>query len=160
MTKSSAIVSTKGEETTLGLVLNDHCRNRTAAIARSHGARALGNVLPGASVGLFMGRYLSGALNGYRLFRRDVFADFRYTSRNFEIETEIIANKSRKGYRVVEVVSRERVRAGGGMKSSAMRHGSRFLARTIWEGFRGVKPRTAPAVEGVPAGSPESAGGA
>ena len=101
-----------------------------------------------------MGRYLSDALNGYKLFRREVFTDFRYGSRNFEIEIEIIANALRKGYRVVEVISHERARAGGVMKSSAVRHGPRFLARIIWEGFKGVKAKDAPAVVGAPAAPP------
>jgi len=82
---------------------------------------------------------LSDALNGYKLFRRDVFTDFVYTSRMFEIEIEIIANTLRKGYRVVEVISHERARAGGEMKSRVVRHGTRFLARIIWERMRGIR---------------------
>jgi glycosyltransferase involved in cell wall biosynthesis len=121
--------------------------------------RALGNVFLSASVGLFMGRYLSDALNGYKLFRRDVFTDFRYGSRNFEIEIEIIANTLRKGYRVVEVISHERARAGGEMKSSAIRHGPRFLGRILWEGLKGVKPVGVPAPAGAPAAPPESVAG-
>jgi hypothetical protein len=106
--------------------------------------RALGNVFLSASLGLCTGRYLSDALNGFKLFRRDVFTDFPYTSRMFEIEIEIIANTLRKGYRVVEVISHERSRAGGEMKSRVVRHGTRFLARIIWEGMKGVKPLQAP----------------
>lgn len=115
--------------------------------------RALGNVFLSASLGLCTGRYLSDALNGYKLFRRDVFTDFRYTSRMFEIEIEIIANTMRKGYRVVEVISHERSRAGGEMKSRVVRHGTRFLARILWEGAKGVKPLgrvAAPAASAAP----------
>jgi hypothetical protein len=83
-------------------------------------------------------------LNGYKLFRRDVFTSFKYTSRMFEIEIEIIANTLRKGYRVVEVISHERARAGGEMKSRVVRHGTRFLMRAVWEGIRGVKPAVQP----------------
>jgi glycosyltransferase involved in cell wall biosynthesis len=107
--------------------------------------RALGNVFLSASLGLATGRYLSDALNGFKLFRRDVFTDFAYTSRMFEIEIELIANAMRKGYRVVEVISHERARAGGEMKSRVVRHGTRFLARIVWEGFKGVKPAGAKA---------------
>lgn len=102
--------------------------------------RALGNVFLSAAFGLCTGRYLSDALNGFKLFRRDVFTSFTYTSRAFEIEIELIANAMRKGYRVVEVVSHERSRAGGEMKSRVIRHGTRFLLRILWEGIRGVKP--------------------
>jgi glycosyltransferase involved in cell wall biosynthesis len=105
--------------------------------------RAIGNVFLSGALGLSVGRYLSDALNGYKLFRRDVFTSFEYTSRMFEIEIEIIANTMRKGYRVVEVVSHERARAGGEMKSRVVRHGTRFLMRIIWEGFKGVKPAVA-----------------
>jgi glycosyltransferase involved in cell wall biosynthesis len=106
--------------------------------------RALGNVFLSGALGLSVGRYLSDALNGYKLFRRDVFTSFAYTSPMFEIEIEIIANTLRKGYRVVEVVSHERARAGGEMKSRVVRHGTRFLLRIIWEGLKGVKPAVQP----------------
>jgi len=107
--------------------------------------RALGNVFLSAALGLATRRYLSDALNGFKVFRRDVFTDFDYTSKNFEIEIEIVANTLRKGYKVVEVCSHERARAGGVAKSRVIRHGSRFLGRIIWEGIRGVKPEGAKA---------------
>lgn len=114
--------------------------------------RALGNVFLSASFGLCTGRYLSDALNGFKLFRRDIFTDFTYTSKNFEIEIEIIANTLRKGARVREVISHERARAGGEMKSRVIRHGTRFLLRIFWEGLKGVKPKTEPAT------APETSG--
>jgi glycosyltransferase involved in cell wall biosynthesis len=106
--------------------------------------RALGNVFLSATLGLCTGRYLSDALNGYKAFRKEIFSGFVYTSKAFEIEIEIIANTLRTGLRVVEVISHERARAGGEMKSRVVRHGTRFLARMIWEGFRGVKPAKVP----------------
>ncbi len=102
--------------------------------------RALGNVFLSAALGLCTGRYLSDALNGYKVFRRDIFTAFTYTSQAFEIEVELIANCLRSGYRVVEVISHERARAGGQAKSRVVQHGSRFLWRIIVEGLRGVKP--------------------
>ena len=102
--------------------------------------RALGNVFLTAAVGLSMKRYLSDALNGYKAFRREVFTDFVYTSRSFEIEIELIANALRKGYKVVECSSHERARAGGVAKSRVVRHGTRFLMRIILEGIKGVRP--------------------
>jgi glycosyltransferase involved in cell wall biosynthesis len=98
--------------------------------------RALGNVFLTYAVGLFLGRYLSDALNGFKAFRRDVFDDFRYTSPKFEIEIEIIANTLRKGYRVVEVMSHERARAGGEAKSRVIRHGTLFFLRVFSEWLR------------------------
>lgn len=109
-----------------------------------HHVRALGNVFLSGSLGLATGRYLSDALNGYKVFRRDVFTSFKYTSANFEIEIEIVANALRKGYRILEVSSHERARAGGQVKSRVVRHGTRFLLRIIWEGVRGVPKRAPP----------------
>ncbi|MFX0194688.1 MAG: glycosyltransferase family 2 protein [Candidatus Hodarchaeota archaeon] len=103
--------------------------------------RALGNVFLTTALGLCTGRYLSDALNGYKVFRRDIFTDFQYTSKAFEIEIEIIANALRKGYGVVEVSSHERARAGGKIKSKVVRHGTRFLLRALREGMKGVKPQ-------------------
>ncbi len=103
--------------------------------------RALGNVFLSTSLGLATGRYLSDALNGYKVFRRDIYSDCLYTSKAFEIEIEIIANTLRKGYRVVEVSSHERSRAGGVAKSKVIKHGTMFLMRIIFEGLKGVKPR-------------------
>lgn len=113
--------------------------------------RALGNVFLSATFGLCTGRYLSDALNGYKLFRREVFTDFQYESKAFEIEIELIANNLRKGYQVREVISRERARAGGEMKSRVIRHGTRFLARILLEGFRGVDPKKAKQPDAAPA---------
>jgi hypothetical protein len=93
-------------------------------------------------LGVFTGCHLTDALNGYKVFRRDIFTDFEYTSKAFEIEIEIIANTLRKGYRIVEVSSHERARAGGEAKSFVVRHGTRFLLRIMYEGFKGVKPQT------------------
>jgi glycosyltransferase involved in cell wall biosynthesis len=102
--------------------------------------RAFGNVFLSTALGVFTGCHLTDALNGYKVFLRDIFTDFDYTSKTFEMEIEIIANTLRKGYRIVEVSSHERARAGGEAKSFVVRHGTRFLLRIMYEGFRGVKP--------------------
>ncbi|HSG01096.1 MAG TPA: glycosyltransferase family 2 protein [Vicinamibacterales bacterium] len=121
--------------------------------------RALGNVFLSAAVGLSLGRYLSDALNGYKAFRREVFTDFRYTSRAFEIEVELIANTLRRGYRVIECSSHERARAGGIAKSKVVRHGTRFLVRIIREGIKGVPPRRLAAAAAPPASADTSSAG-
>ncbi len=98
--------------------------------------RALGNVFLTFALGLFLGRYLSDALNGFKAFRREVFEDFEYTSKTFEIEIELIANTLRKGYRIVEISSHERARRAGEAKSRVIRHGSRFFWRVFTEWLR------------------------
>jgi len=107
--------------------------------------RALGNVFLTAALGLFLGRYLSDALNGFKAFRREIFDDFDYTSKTFEIEIELIANTLRKGYRVVEISSHERARLGGEAKSRVIRHGWRFFWRvfTEWLRNKGMLPSNA-----------------
>lgn len=107
--------------------------------------RALGNVFLTASMGICLGRYLSDALNGFKAFRRDITGDFRYTSKAFEIEIELIANALRKGYRVIEISSHERARRAGEAKSRVIRHGTRFLMRILSEGLRnrGLLPSNA-----------------
>jgi glycosyltransferase involved in cell wall biosynthesis len=72
--------------------------------------RALGNVFLSATLGLCTGRYLSDALNGFKVFRRSIYQEFPFNAANFEIEIEIIANTLRSGYRIVEVLSHERAR--------------------------------------------------
>jgi glycosyltransferase involved in cell wall biosynthesis len=101
--------------------------------------RALGNVVLTFALGLFLDRYLSDALNGFKAFRRDLFDDFNYSSKHFEIEIELIANALRKGYRVVEVSSHERARLGGEAKSRVIRHGVRFFWRIFVEWLRNKK---------------------
>jgi glycosyltransferase involved in cell wall biosynthesis len=112
--------------------------------------RALGNVMFTYAVGLFLGRFLSDALNGFKAFRREIFDDFVYTSRKFEIEIELLANALRKGYRVIEISSHERARAGGEAKSRVIPHGTLFLVQVLTEWLRNkgalasrAKPRTA-----------------
>lgn len=124
--------------------------------------RALGNVFLTYAFGLFLGRYLSDALNGFKAFRREVFDDFNYTAKRFEIEIELIANALRKGYQVVEISSHERARLGGQAKSRVIRHGILLFWRifTEWLRNKGVLPlNTRPIPNPVAAGQsqvPES----
>lgn len=116
-----------------GLVIGSRLMGGTEEFTR---VRALGNLFLTAMFGVFHDRYLTDALNGYKAFRRDVFTDFPYTSTAFEIEIELLVNTLRKGYRIVEVSSHERVRHGGEAKSKVVRHGTRFLWRILWEKLR------------------------
>lgn len=95
--------------------------------------RAFGNIFLTFVFGWFHGRYLSDALNGYKAFRKEIFFDHTYTSSDFEIEIELLANALRSGYRIVEVPSFERRRAGGTAKSRVIKHGFKFLFRVIRE---------------------------
>jgi len=98
--------------------------------------RATGNLLLTAIFGLIFDEYLSDVLNGYKAFRREIFENYSYNSSAFEIEIELAVNAIRSGYKILEVPSHERKRAGGKMKSNIIRHGTRFLLKILSEGFK------------------------
>lgn len=79
---------------------------------------------------------MTDALNGYKVFRRDIFDAFTYHSSNFEIEIELLSNALKLGYNIGEVPSHERERAGGKMKSFAPVHGTKFLLKIIQESIK------------------------
>ncbi|MBU1854041.1 MAG: glycosyltransferase family 2 protein [Candidatus Omnitrophica bacterium] len=98
--------------------------------------RALGNMVLTTIFGLVFHRYLSDVLNGYKVFRRDIFDNFKYSSSTFEIEIELAVNTIRCGYKIMEVPSHERERAGGKAKSRVVLHGTKFLLKIITEGIK------------------------
>lgn len=98
--------------------------------------RAFGNVVLTWFFGFVHGRYLSDALNGFKVFHRDVYRNYQYTSQNFEIEIELLANTLRLKRPITEYPSHERSRSGGKMKSSVVKHGTLFMTRIIHEKFR------------------------
>ncbi len=98
--------------------------------------RALGNVLFTAIFGFIFHTYLSDLLNGYKAFRREIFDNYKYNSSAFEIEIELAVNTLRCGYKIREIPSHERKRAGGVAKSKVIIHGSRFLFKMLQEGIK------------------------
>jgi CDP-paratose 2-epimerase len=95
--------------------------------------RAFGNVFLTWFFGFLHGRYLSDVLNGFKVFHRDIYHAFEYTSNAFEIEIELVVNALRLKRQVSEVPSRERARLAGEMKSSVIKHGPRFFWRIMYE---------------------------
>lgn len=95
--------------------------------------RAFGNEILTFCVNTLLGVNLTDALNGFKAFRRDIVKDFTYTSIDFEIEIELIANTLRKRLPIVEIPSHERARMGGSSKSSVFTHGRKFFFRIIKE---------------------------
>ena len=114
--------------------------------------RAFGNIILTWCFGLFHGRYLSDALNGFKIFHRDVYHQFEYTSDAYEIEIELLVNALRLKREISEVPSRERPRLAGKLKSSVVRHGTLFLSRIIWESLRKPKRKEAAAAMLLPSG--------
>lgn len=99
--------------------------------------RAFGNIFLTFVFGILHRRFLTDALNGFKAFKKDVFWDFEYTSSDFEIEIELLANTLRKGYPIVEVPSHENVRRAGRVKSRVIKHGTKFFLRIIKEWLKG-----------------------
>ncbi len=116
-----------------GLVVASRITGGSAEYTR---VRAFGNIVLTWLFGFFHGRYLSDALNGYKVFHRDVYNSFEYTSDAYEIEIELLANTLRLKRSITEIPSHERARLGGKAKSSVVRHGTRFALRIILESFR------------------------
>lgn len=113
-----------------GLVIGSRIMGGTDEHTR---VRAFGNEILTFCVNLLLGVNLTDALNGYKAFRKDIAKDFIYTSVDFEIEIELIANTLRKHLPIVEISSHERARLGGSSKSSVLIHGTKFFLRIIKE---------------------------
>ncbi len=103
--------------------------------------RAFGNSVLTWFFGCVHGRYLSDALNGLKVFHRDVYRKFIYTADEFEIEIELLANTLRLCRPITEYPSHERSRAGGKLKSLVVKHGTLFMTRIIYEKFRKAQLR-------------------
>lgn len=117
----------------VGLVIGSRIWGGSEEYTRT---RALGNMMLTTVFGLIFHRYLSDLLNGYKVFRREIFDNFEYNSSTFEIEIELAVNTLRLGYSIMEVPSHERERAGGKAKSNVVIHGTKFLLKIISEGIK------------------------
>ncbi len=98
--------------------------------------KALGNVFLTYFTGLFLKRYLSDAINGFKAFRREIFDQSKFHATSFDLEIELIANTMRRGYQIREVASHERARMAGEAKAKIIKHGSQFFFRILKEYFR------------------------
>lgn len=100
--------------------------------------RALGNILLTAFFGMCYSQFLTDALNGYKAFKKEIIKDYKYHSKDFDIEIELLVNTLRSGRDITEVASHERARAGGRTKSKVVRHGLKFFFRIIKELLRNM----------------------
>ncbi|MBS3101905.1 glycosyltransferase family 2 protein [Candidatus Woesearchaeota archaeon] len=98
--------------------------------------RLVGNVVLTFAFRMFFGMILSDALNGFKAFKKNIVKNYEYSSKDFEIEIELIANALREREKVGEILSHERARFGGRMKSFAPVHGTKFLLKIISEGVK------------------------
>lgn len=98
--------------------------------------RSLGNIILTMAFTILFGIKMTDVLNGFKAFKKEVVKNYKYNSDDFQIEIELIANALRERYKVGEIPSHERLRAGGKMKSIALIHGPKFLFRIITEGIK------------------------
>lgn len=98
--------------------------------------RAFGNRFLTLTFIALWGVKVTDVLNGYKAFKKQVVKNYIYTSKSYEIELELVARALQEGGPVVEVSSYERARAGGDMKSKALRDGFKFLKAIIRWGIR------------------------
>lgn len=97
--------------------------------------RLFANALFTVMVSILFRMTLMDTLNGYKAFRRDVVMGYKPKTKGFDVEIEIVAKAVRKGYDIVEIPSHESRRAGGRMKSHALRDGFHLLRACLREGL-------------------------
>ena len=98
--------------------------------------RRFGNLFLTRCFRLLFGYYLTDALNGFKAFKKEVVKKHHCSSKDFEIEIELIYYALKENLKVGEVESHERERFGGKMKSHALIHGPKFLAAILRYGTR------------------------
>ncbi len=97
--------------------------------------RLFANALFTVTVSIMFGVSLMDTLDGYKGFVKDVVTGYRPRARGFDIEIELVARAIRKGYRIVEIPTHENKRAGGKMKSHALRDGFALMVACFREGI-------------------------
>ncbi|MEW5910293.1 MAG: glycosyltransferase family 2 protein [Thermodesulfobacteriota bacterium] len=107
--------------------------------------KALGNVFLTYFTGLFLKRYLSDAINGFKAFRREIFDCSQFDSYSFDLEIELIANTMRRGFQIREVASHERARLAGEAKAKIIQHGTQFFLRIFKEYLKNKRLNANPA---------------
>ena len=98
--------------------------------------RLFGNALFTMLMSILFGTTLMDTLNGFKVFRKELVAGYTPRAKGFDVEIELVAKAIRSGCRIVEVRAHESRRAGGRMKSRAIRDGFAILRACLREGFK------------------------
>ena len=98
--------------------------------------RLFGNALFTVLFSILFGTTLMDTLNGYKAFVKGVVSGYKPKAGGFDVEIEIAAQAIRKGYAIAEVQTHENKRAGGRMKSRAIRDGFAILMACLREGLK------------------------
>ena len=97
--------------------------------------RLFGNALFTVLFSILFGTSLMDTLDGYKGFVKENVTGYRPRAGGFDIEIELVARAIRKGYRILEIPTHENRRAGGRMKSRAIRDGWHILVACLREGL-------------------------
>lgn len=97
--------------------------------------RGFGNIGLTVLFWFFTGIFLTDALNGFKAFKKEIFTNYKYKSKDFEIEIELLINALIGGYKIGEFPCHERSRAGGKMKSKVFKHGIKFFLKIVTKGI-------------------------
>lgn len=98
--------------------------------------RLFGNALFTVLFSILFSTTIMDTLNGYKVFVRDAVTGYKPRTAGLDVEIEIVSRAVCKGLRLVEVPSHENRRAGGKMKSRAIRDGFLILRACLREGLR------------------------
>lgn len=98
--------------------------------------RLFANALFSVTVSVLFGYTLMDTLNGYKAFVRGVVDKSKTKARGFDIEIELVAKALERNYRIVEVSAHEYRRAGGVMKSHAVRDGFVIMRSCLFHGLK------------------------
>jgi len=98
--------------------------------------RLFGNALFTMLMSVLFSTTLMDTLNGFKVFRKELVAGYTPRAKGFDVEIELVAKAIRSGCRIVEVRAHESRRAGGRMKSRAVRDGFAILRACLREGFK------------------------
>lgn len=91
----------------------------------------VGNLALTATFDLLYGQPISDTQAGFRLIRGDLARGLQLRSSQYEIETEVLAQVLRAGWRVVEVPVTRRARVGGTTDFRRVANGLKILAMMI-----------------------------
>ncbi len=97
--------------------------------------REFGGVAFNKLVNLFFRTKLTDAINGYKIFKREVFENYQYTAGGYAIEIELVANTVRAGMKVEEIPGFEAARKHDKAKSKILEDGWIFLSEIFTEGI-------------------------
>ena len=98
--------------------------------------RLFANALFTVMVSMLFGITLMDTLDGYKAFKKEIVMGYTPKAKGFDVEIELVAQAIRQGRVFTEISAHEYRRAGGRMKSHAIRDGFFILKACFSHGIR------------------------